>query len=227
LPSALTYSSSLSTLCWSSSRNTYSSPSTNLPSNGSLTLAVTSDLKERSNERRRRGRRRRRPLSTTSVLLHLRMNRRGGGVKSSRGIVPSKGPEVDDNNSSTTATTLRSPQQSYRRYFHACCALCGLQNGVGLTEFQFCGKCRIVVYCSRDHQVAHWKMHKRFCKENAWDVNVEDSSAGDLLASANCGYLSCSCKNWSLSRTCSDPSVLLGTVAGGGGSSCGGGGKFS
>ena len=29
-----------------------------------------------------------------------------------------------------------------------------------------CGKCFVARYCSRECQVAHWKSHKRQCKEN-------------------------------------------------------------
>mmetsp|Transcript_86 Transcript_86/g.208 ORF Transcript_86/g.208 Transcript_86/m.208 type:complete len:401 (+) Transcript_86:110-1312(+) len=28
-----------------------------------------------------------------------------------------------------------------------------------------CAKCKTATYCSRDHQVAHWKVHKRVCKQ--------------------------------------------------------------
>jgi len=29
-----------------------------------------------------------------------------------------------------------------------------------------CGKCFVAVYCSKDCQIKHWKVHKRHCKEN-------------------------------------------------------------
>jgi hypothetical protein len=42
------------------------------------------------------------------------------------------------------------------------CAMCGQL----FTKLQRCGKCKKVLYCSREHQVAHWKaVHKLECKE--------------------------------------------------------------
>lgn len=29
-----------------------------------------------------------------------------------------------------------------------------------------CGKCFVAVYCSKDCQIKHWKVHERHCKEN-------------------------------------------------------------
>ena len=40
-----------------------------------------------------------------------------------------------------------------------CCAMCG-----GTAQLLKCGKCRILRYCSKDHQVSHWTKHKMRCK---------------------------------------------------------------
>lgn len=31
---------------------------------------------------------------------------------------------------------------------------------------QRCGRCKVVTYCSRECQKIHWKVHKKYCKEN-------------------------------------------------------------
>jgi hypothetical protein len=46
-----------------------------------------------------------------------------------------------------------------------CCALdsCGARE-VHASQFKLCGACKTVVYCSREHQAAHWRQHKAACK---------------------------------------------------------------
>jgi len=39
------------------------------------------------------------------------------------------------------------------------CAICEVRKNL-----KYCAKCRITRYCSRDHQVLHWKTHKPYCK---------------------------------------------------------------
>ena len=39
-----------------------------------------------------------------------------------------------------------------------CCAMCG-----GTAQFK-CGKCLVLRYCSKEHQVSHWAKHKKRCK---------------------------------------------------------------
>jgi hypothetical protein len=42
------------------------------------------------------------------------------------------------------------------------CAMCGQL----FTKLQRCSKCKQVLYCSREHQVAHWKaVHKMECQQ--------------------------------------------------------------
>ena len=38
------------------------------------------------------------------------------------------------------------------------CAVCGSMAGL-----KACSRCQEVYYCSRDHQTAHWKIHKKTC----------------------------------------------------------------
>jgi len=42
------------------------------------------------------------------------------------------------------------------------CALCGKGSG-GETKLMRCSKCSVTYYCSREHQIAHWKVHKSEC----------------------------------------------------------------
>ena len=43
----------------------------------------------------------------------------------------------------------------------AVCASCGAPQ----TTFRRCGKCRLVLYCNRACQIAHWSTHKAVCGE--------------------------------------------------------------
>ncbi|KAL7471822.1 hypothetical protein ACHAXS_012131 [Conticribra weissflogii] len=38
-----------------------------------------------------------------------------------------------------------------------------------------CQQCKSTWYCSRDHQVSHWKSHKPLCKQIAADIAQADS----------------------------------------------------
>jgi len=76
-------------------------------------------------------------------------------------------------------------------YLHSHCALCGIPKEEGASGFMFCGRCRFVVYCSKEHQVAHYKAHKGVCRVNNW---FPDSKSA--LASAACAVNQCPCKQW-------------------------------
>ena len=41
------------------------------------------------------------------------------------------------------------------------CAYCGVSD----VKLRHCVQCHRVRYCSREHQVAHWKAHKKACKK--------------------------------------------------------------
>lgn len=40
---------------------------------------------------------------------------------------------------------------------NGCCAICGVAAN------SKCAACSLVVYCSKEHQKAHWKKHKNEC----------------------------------------------------------------
>ena len=42
------------------------------------------------------------------------------------------------------------------------CARCGVAEAVR-GDFKACGRCRALHYCCKEHQVAHWKTHKKTC----------------------------------------------------------------
>ncbi|XP_035232499.1 egl nine homolog 1-like [Stegodyphus dumicola] len=56
---------------------------------------------------------------------------------------------------------------------------CELCRGIGTSR---CGRCHTAYYCSREHQVAHWSVHKMICKKN---VPVQQQPATVLNASCN------------------------------------------
>ncbi|KAG8238204.1 hypothetical protein J437_LFUL018087 [Ladona fulva] len=43
------------------------------------------------------------------------------------------------------------------------CHICKLTHG-GSTRLQTCSACRLITYCSKEHQKKHWKEHKSICK---------------------------------------------------------------
>jgi len=49
-----------------------------------------------------------------------------------------------------------------RDYFPYSCQVCRRSTVCGI-ELMHCGKCKRVYYCSRDHQMADWKKHKKLC----------------------------------------------------------------
>ena len=56
------------------------------------------------------------------------------------------------------------------------CAACK-----GTNDLKLCSRCRNVFYCSREHQVAHWEIHRRTCRKVARTTNgrAPDTTAGD------------------------------------------------
>ena len=67
----------------------------------------------------------------------------------------------------TGSCILDNSHGAFKRRGHAyqCCAFpaCGAQESA-YSEFAYCGKCRRVVYCCREHQAADWELHKEPCR---------------------------------------------------------------
>ena len=51
------------------------------------------------------------------------------------------------------------------------CASC--EKAEGETRLKTCAKCNTVLYCSRDCQTAHWKVHKKECRKPNSDTNQQ------------------------------------------------------
>ena len=83
--------------------------------------------------------------------------------------------------------------------------LCGYDQ-CGLDAEKFCSKCKLVPYCSREHQVADWKNHKKICQSNdpidlitKMDQNINISQDNRKVNSSkrveqienSCGYKQC------------------------------------
>ena len=68
-----------------------------------------------------------------------------------------------------------------------CCANCN-KTGFNVPNLKMCAKCRVTRYCSRDCQMAHWKVHKKVCAKQA-------AAASSLNAVHNTDYESPRVKN--------------------------------
>jgi hypothetical protein len=55
---------------------------------------------------------------------------------------------------------IEPSHDSYHPYACNVCKRCPLTN----TKLFKCTKCRVMLYCSREHQKADWKAHKKWCK---------------------------------------------------------------
>ncbi|XP_023726166.1 egl nine homolog 1 isoform X1 [Cryptotermes secundus] len=53
----------------------------------------------------------------------------------------------------------------------AACQVCGVTGRVFV-----CSRCKHVYYCSKEHQVLHFKKHKAFCKRNRVDKREDDNT---------------------------------------------------
>jgi hypothetical protein len=47
--------------------------------------------------------------------------------------------------------------------YELCCHVCYKEEGPGGAKLMKCSRCKSVSYCSKDHQKAHWKEHKKYC----------------------------------------------------------------
>jgi hypothetical protein len=43
------------------------------------------------------------------------------------------------------------------------CAACGVWEGIVKNKFARCSGCKMVYYCGKQCQLAHWKAHKSLC----------------------------------------------------------------
>ena len=58
-----------------------------------------------------------------------------------------------------------------------CCEFCGAVNNL-----LRCARCKSVFYCSKDHQLKHWKKHKSVCKEHIVDDRLDKDISSSGLA---------------------------------------------
>ena len=59
--------------------------------------------------------------------------------------------------------------REFIRCANPACELNRLDKSTGQVKFQKCSRCRAVIYCSRECQVAHYPHHKRLCREHSTD----------------------------------------------------------
>ncbi len=50
-----------------------------------------------------------------------------------------------------------------------------------------CSKCKSAKYCSREHQIEHWKIHKKLCGKTADELNALSTSTGGVSNSTGSG----------------------------------------
>ena len=83
-----------------------------------------------------------------------------------RRVSRSRPEHADANFTSTTTSGLSGAiggdaaapgSRSQKKKF---CAVCGVR-----ANLQACARCGTAFYCSRDHQQAHWKDHRKDCKK--------------------------------------------------------------
>jgi hypothetical protein len=49
------------------------------------------------------------------------------------------------------------------------CASCGI---IGRDKRNVCGRCRLVIYCSKACQVEHWTTHEQLCNKNSTETTI-------------------------------------------------------
>ena len=57
--------------------------------------------------------------------------------------------------------------REFIRCANPACALNRLDQSTGQVKFKKCSRCQVVIYCSRECQVAHYPEHKRLCREHS------------------------------------------------------------
>ena len=66
---------------------------------------------------------------------------------------------------------------SFRRSKDASCAHCGKEDEGH--QFKKCSRCLFLAFCSKDHQIAAWKIHKKYCQP----VGATRNEGGSVEAS--------------------------------------------
>ena len=80
----------------------------------------------------------------------------------------------DDNDECLTEEQQRKLLESNLKLLPSLCAVCGCSGP------KWCAKCHSMYYCSREHQVIHWKAgHKKYCGDEKQPINVD--AAGGIL----------------------------------------------
>jgi len=81
-----------------------------------------------------------------------------------------------------TVYKAQSGKLSFSRNIPHGCVFCHALKGPG-EAFLVCSGCKAVRYCNREHQVAHWRLHKSFCKDHRLiHQSLKSGDAGDLQA---------------------------------------------
>ena len=65
------------------------------------------------------------------------------------------------------------------------CGNCKLIRQVGKAEFKICGKCKNILYCSKECQLTAWPNHKKVCKSILQSSNVTAKNVLSSLPTQN------------------------------------------
>ncbi len=68
---------------------------------------------------------------------------------------------------------------------------CAVENCGGIPKYR-CGKCRIVFYCSQDHQKLHWQFHKLQCgKKPRSETSTNSPQCDETVEKRFCRCMFC------------------------------------
>jgi len=99
-----------------------------------------------------------------------RVEAAGGGVQDGEGVGKDRDKEGTKEGSGTglsLAAVAKAKSLANAQALGAACAVCGTPST------NRCGNCKVVGYCCRDHQKAHWSAHKKLCQKGADAVRAE------------------------------------------------------
>lgn len=74
--------------------------------------------------------------------------------------------EIETNNNETIIIS-----NSFRNTNRRCC---GCRNLISIGNYLKCSKCKVCIYCTKNCQVNHWKIHKKTCKKQLKSPPKED-----------------------------------------------------